>query len=200
MLKREDLLQKGYSEEQISDLLNLFHTDRQSDLAKMTALETEKNEISSKFQAVNSELQQMKNANLSEQEMIDQKLKEAEEKVRLASEKQKDANKIYNKAKVKEILAEYNLNDELIDTLVTDDEVTTLKNANNWKSAIESMNESVTKKVKEQITNKDVRPTQTNVPQGEDIMTKDKLLKMSLTELKMWKNENHDKYEELMSE
>ena len=200
MLKREDFLSKGYSEEQITELLNMFHNDRKKDVNEMENLRKTNSEISQKFNNVNGELQKIKNANLTEQEKIDNMFKEAQETINRANAREKSANIVYNKAKAKEILAPYNLNDELIDTLVSDDETTTLKNVNNWKSAIDNMNEMTTKKVREEISNVDVRPTQTNVTQNNDGMTKEKMQKLSLTELKMWKDENPELYEQLINQ
>lgn len=196
MLKREDFLEKGYSEEQITDLLNMFHNDRQNDLTEMENLKKTNNEISQKFNNVNGELQKIKNANLTEQEKIEKMLKEAQETVERANAKEKSANKVYNKAKAKEILAEYNLDDGLIDTLVTDDEALTLKNVNDWKKAIDNMNQNIIKKTKEEISNIDVRPNPTNVVQQPDGMTQEKFDKMTLTERKLLKDNDPETYEQ----
>ena len=196
MLKREDFLEKGYSEEQITDLLNMFHSDRQNDLTEMENLKKTNNEISQKFNNVNGELQKIKNANLTEQEKIEKMLKEAQETVERANAKEKSANKIYNKAKAKEILAEYNLDDGLIDTLVTDDEALTLKNVNDWKKAIDNMNQNIIKKTKEEIASIDVRPNPTNVVQQPDGMTQEKFDKMTLTERKLLKDNDPETYEQ----
>lgn len=196
MLKREDFLEKGYSEEQITDLLNMFHSDRQNDLTEMENLKKTNNEISQKFNNVNGELQKIKNANLTEQEKIEKMLKEAQETVERANAKEKSANKVYNKAKAKEILAEYNLDDGLIDTLVTDDETLTLKNVNDWKKAIDNMNQNIIKKTKEEISNIDVRPNPTNVVQQPDGMTQEKFDKMTLTERKLLKDNDPETYEQ----
>lgn len=196
MLKREDFLEKGYSEEQITDLLNMFHSDRQNDLTEMENLKKTNNEISQKFNNVNGELQKIKNANLTEQEKIEKMLKEAQETVERANAKEKSANKVYNKAKAKEILAEYNLDDGLIDTLVTDDEALTLKNVNDWKKAIDNMNQNIIKKTKEEISNIDVRPNPTNVVQQPDGMTQEKFDKMTLTERKLLKDNDPETYEQ----
>ena len=196
MLKREDFLEKGYSEEQITDLLNMFHSDRQNDLTEMENLKKTNNEISQKFNNVNGELQKIKNANLTEQEKIEKMLKEAQETVERANAKEKSANKVYNKAKAKEILAEYNLDDGLIDTLVTDDEALTLKNVNDWKKAIDNMNQNIIKKTKEEIASIDVRPNPTNVVQQPDGMTQEKFDKMTLTERKLLKDNDPKTYEQ----
>lgn len=196
MLKREDFLEKGYSEEQITDLLNMFHSDRQNDLTEMENLKKTNNEISQKFNNVNGELQKIKNANLTEQEKIEKMLKEAQETVERANAKEKSANKVYNKAKAKEILAEYNLDDGLIDTLVTDDEALTLKNVNDWKKAIDNMNQNIIKKTKEEIASIDVRPNPTNVVQQPDGMTQEKFDKMTLTERKLLKDNDPETYEQ----
>lgn len=196
MLKREDFLEKGYSEEQITDLLNMFHNDRQNDLTEMENLKKTNNEISQKFNNVNGELQKIKNANLTEQEKIEKMLKEAQETVERANAKEKSANKVYNKAKAKEILAEYNLDDGLIDTLVTDDETLTLKNVNDWKKAIDNMNQNIIKKTKEEIASIDVRPNPTNVVQQPDGMTQEKFDKMTLTERKLLKDNDPETYEQ----
>ena len=91
-MKREELLAKGYTEEQVTDLLNTFHSiNSENKLLK--------NEVQAKQDLVNQNLElqrqldEINKANMSEQE-------------RLASEKAEtekylaNAKKIYNRAKL----------------------------------------------------------------------------------------------------
>ena len=68
-MKREDLLAKGYTEEQVTDLLNTFHEVNnenkklQSELDKKASLETQNQELQ-------KQLDEIHKANMTEQEKI----------------------------------------------------------------------------------------------------------------------------------
>ena len=185
-MKREELLAKGYTEEQVTDILNTFHGLNKEN-------EKLKNDLQTK-DSTNVELQNQLNAineaNLSEQEKIAKK--EAEIEKNLAN-----AKKIYNTAKAKEILAGLDIDDNLISNLISDDENVTINNATLLKSKIEEVREATIKKTKEEIANLNVKPTPTNIPQGDDLMTKEKFVKLSLTEQKAWKDQNESAYNEM---
>ena len=190
-MKREDLLAKGYTEEQVTDLLNTFHEVNnenkklQSELDKKASLETQNQELQ-------KQLDEIHKANMTEQEKINAEKAEIEENLA-------NSRKIYNTAKAKEILAGMDIDEELIKTLVSDDEETTIANANLLKSKINNVIEITAKQTKDSITSIPVAPQPTNVPQGDDEMTLDKFNKLSMTDQIIFKRENPEKYNELMN-
>lgn len=186
--KIKEIMGEGVSEEQITNLLNSFHTDNNSNKAKIQELEQKLEKVSD-YNEIKNQLDAINAAKMSDEEKIAQKLKEA-------SEKEKAANKIYNTAKAKEILSGYNIPDGLIEKLVSDDETETINAANLLKSQMSDYKESITKNVKEQIAKLDVKPTPSNIPPDEGIMTKEKFSKMTMLEQKNWKDSNIDKYRE----
>ena len=99
-------------------------------------------------------------------------------------------------SQAKNILADYGLSDEVIEKLVSDDETTTINNANLFKAQLDSYKENITKNVKSEIASMDIKPTQTNIPQ-ETGMTKEKFSSMTMLEQKQWKDQNLDKYHEM---
>lgn len=192
-MKREELLAKGYTEEQVTDLLNAFHSvnnevkkeneNLRKELESKVALEAEKQNLQKQLDAINE-------ANLTEQEKIAKERAEAEEYL-------SNAKKINNTAKAKEILAGLDIDDTLVATLVSDDETATINNANLLKAKIENIREIAITTTKEQLANLDVKPNPTNIPQDDDVMTLDKFNKMSLTEQVNFKRENPDVYAEI---
>ena len=193
-MKREDLLAKGYTEEQVTDLLNTFHSannevkkeneNLRKELENKTQVEAKANELQKQIDAINE-------ANLTEQERI---AKEKEEADRYLS----NAKKINNTAKAKEILAGLDIDDTLIATLVSEDENATINNASLLKSKLESVREIASKNAREEISNLNVKPEPSNVPQSDEgSMTLDKFNKMSLTEQVNFKRENPDVYANL---
>lgn len=190
-MKREELLAKGYTEEQVTDLLNTFHSiNSENKLLK--------NEVQAKQDLVNQNLElqrqldEINKANMSEQE-------------RLASEKAEtekylaNAKKIYNTAKAKEILAGLDIDEQLITTLVSEDENATINNATLLKNKMDALKESTIKQTKESIANLDIKPTPTNIPQENSAMTVEKFKNMTLSEQVMWKRENAQEYENLFN-
>jgi len=187
-MKRETLLEKGFSEEQVTDLLNMFHetnqknNDLQNEVNKLKDFET-------KYNSIQSQIDEINKSKMTEQEKIEADKKAAEENLR-------KSQIIYNTAKAKEILAGYDVDESLIDNLVKGDETSTINSANQLKSLLDSKIESTTLKVKEELSNLSAKPNPSNVPQNDDVMTKEKFDKLSMTEQKVWKDANIEKYHE----
>jgi len=190
-MKREVLLEKGYSEEQVTDLLNMFHeqnqknNDLQNEVNKLKGYETKFNEIQTQMDEINK-------SKMTEQEKIDAAKKEADDYLN-------KSRIIYNTAKAKEILAGYDVSDELIQNLVNGDETSTINSANQLKSLLDDKIEKTAIKIKDEISNKDVKPTPSNIPQQDDTMTIEKFGKLSMTEQKQWKDAHLDEYHEMYS-
>ena len=187
-MRREELLAKGYTEEQVTDILNTFHGINKENESLKSELQTSKGsneELQKQLNAINE-------ANLTEQEKIAKK--EAEIEKNLAN-----AKRIYNTAKAKDILAGLDVDDTLINSLVSDDENVTINNATLLKTKLETVKDLAVKKTREEIANLNVKPTPTNIPQEPEGMTVDKFNKMTMTEQAMWKRENADEYNNLFN-
>lgn len=183
------ILGEGATEEQVSAILNAFHSD-------IDAKDKEINSLNSKLQKQNdydtikSELEEIHKANMSEQEKMEEQKKEIEKNLR-------ESRIIVNTAKAKEILAGLPLTEEIINSLVRDDEQATITNATNLKTQMESLKSETDKKVREELANIDLKPTITNVPQDGGVMTWDKFEGLSLEEQNKFAEEHPDEFANL---
>lgn len=188
-MKREELLAKGYTEEQVDEVLGIYHQNdkRVKDLERQ--IEEDK-AVKARNQELQKQIDDINEANLSEQEKLAKK--EAEIETRLSN-----ARKIENTAKAKEILASYDVDDELISRLVSDNSEDTVNMANLFKAKIDAIRTSVANETREKLANADVKPTPTNISQDDGTMTLEKFKAMTLTEQLMFKRENPDTYAEI---
>lgn len=193
-MKREDLLAKGYTEEQVTDILNTLHSvskDKDKQIADLQSEVLTKGEFETKYNAAQHQLDEMNKANMTEQEKFEAMKKEAETNLR-------NSKIIVNKAKAKEILSGLDIDESLIDTLVSEDEQATINNANLLKNRFTTFKDTVEKQTRESITNLNVKPETTNVPQQDDgVMTLDKFYKMTNEEQIKFVNENPGAVENL---
>lgn len=188
-MKREELLAKGYTEEQVTDLLNTFHgINKENEKLKSEILE--KSEIESKYNEVKTQLDEINKAKLSEQD----KLKLEKEEI---AKNLRDSKIIVNRAKVKEILSGYDIDDALIETLVNEDETKSLNNANLLKNKLTNFKEIVEKQTKESITKIDVKPNPTNISQNQDAMTWEKFTSLTEEEQNKFQKEHTEEFNNL---
>lgn len=190
-MKREELLAKGYTEEQVTDLLNLFHNAQgetkkeneslRKELESKSALEERANSLQKQLDAINE-------ANLTEQERIAKEKEEADKYLL-------NAKKINNTAKAKEILAGLDIDDTLIASLVTDDENVTVTNASLLRDKLNSVRDTAINNTKEQLANIDVKPTPSNVTQG--VMTWESYTQLSDEEQLKFAEEHPDEFKNL---
>jgi len=185
----KEILGEGATEEQVSAILNAFHND-------IDAKDKEINSLNSKLQkqndydAIKKQLDDINKANMSEQEKIEAMKKEAEQNLR-------QSRIVVNTAKAKEILAGLSLSDDLINSLVRDDEQATVTNATNLKNQIESLKQETDKKVREELANIDLKPSISNVPQDGGLMTWEKFEGMSIEEQNKFAEEHPDEFANL---
>lgn len=193
-MKREDLLAKGYTEEQVTDILNTLHSvskDKDKQIADLQSEVLTKGEFETKYNAAQHQLDEMNKANMTEQEKFEAMKKEAETNLR-------NSKIIVNKAKAKEILSGLDIDESLINTLVSEDEQATINNANLLKNRFTTFKDTIEKQTRESITNLNVKPDTTNVPQQDDgVMTLDKFYKMTNEEQIKFVNENPEAIQNL---
>ena len=191
-MKRDDIkniLGEGATEEQITNLLNAFHNSNKEEKNTIDELQSKINSMSD-YNDLKNQLDEINKAKMTEQEKLD-----ADKK--LTAQKLKEANIICNAAKVRELLAGENISDDLIRSLVSDDEGTSLANARALKQTLVDLKDSVAKQTKESLVNADLKPSISNVNPNEDAMTLDKFSNMSADEQNKWLQENPNGLENL---
>lgn len=187
--KAKQILGEGASEEQVTAFLNTFHSELKAKEAQISDLNSKLNSQSD-YDELKKKLDDIEKANMTEQEKLENMKKEYEKNLY-------ESKMIVNKAKATEILAGLNISDDIINSLVRDDEQATLTNANNLKAQIESMREETIKKTKEELATLDVKPNISNVSQNNEGMTWEKFSKMSQEEQNKFASENPEEFANL---
>lgn len=183
--KARQILGENATEEQVTNFLNEWHNSKKEEQKQY---ETQLNELQNKinqysdYDDIKAKLDEINKANMTEQEKMEQQRKEIE--TNLAN-----SRKIYNKAKAMEILAGENVDEKIIDSLVTDNLDTTLATINALKTNLTAIKDGVAKNTKESLTTLDLTPTMTNVPQN-DVMTMEKFMDLSAEEQEKFVNEH----------
>ena len=178
-MKSEELLAKGYTEEQVTDILNTYHKmGEEVKKANEAALQSK-----TLADGLQKQIDDINKANMSEQEKVEEMRKETEKNLA-------ESRKVYNKAKVKEVLAGYDIEDDLINSLVTDNEETSLNSANILKSRLDTIIANTTKKVQDNIASLDVKPAASNVPKESEGMNFEKFSQLSAVEQEKFIKEN----------
>lgn len=193
-MKREELVAKGYTDEQVSELLDLFHANSSNitkENERLTAeLDVAKNKIAGLTQ-IESEYNTFKQSQLTEQEKT--ALKEKEINENLAK-----SRIILNSAKAREIFSEIGgIDENVLKSIVTDNEETTVANANALLSQIKNIKEQTVNKTKEELSKIDITPTPSNNLEAETKMTWENFDKLSSEEQNKFAMEHPDEFANL---
>lgn len=187
------ILGENATEEQITNFLNNYHLNENAKVKELQdQLDALKNENSkySDYDTIKTKLNQIEQANMTEQQKIDQMKKETENNLR-------ESRIIVNTAKAKEILAGENIDEKLIASLVDDNLENTIAKATMFKQTLTNLKDSVAKQTKESLVNADLKPTIPNVNPNENVMTLEKFGNMSADEQNKWLQENPNGLENL---
>lgn len=187
------ILGENATEEQITNFLNNYHINENAKLKELqdqvNALKSENSKYSD-YDTIKSKLTAIEQANMTEQQKIEQMRKEAEADRR-------EARLIVSRSKAKEILAGENVDEKLIERLVDDNLENTIANATIFKQTLTNLKDSVAKQTKESLVNADLKPSIPNVNPNQDVMTLDKFSDMSAEEQNKWLQENPNGLENL---
>lgn len=197
-MSREEAIQllgEGATEEQIKNLLDKFHAkdnELRTKTNELNNIQSQLDDTNKKLNNTQSQLDAINKAQMTDAEKMEAQKKEAEEY--LANSK-----KIFAKAKAQEILSSVGITDEeLINTLVTDDVDLTVKNANIYVNNIKTISESVEKKTKEALSAQDLKPTPSNnVSNNNEGMTWEKYQTLSESEQSAFANEHPEEFAKL---
>lgn len=196
-MNREEIkriLGENASEELTSSLLNAFHTAEKANSEKINSLQSELSNYSD-YNDVKQKLNQYETEKMSETEKLERMKAEVEQNL-------KESRITKNKAKVMAVLSSLNIDDAIIDSIVTEDETKSLDNANKILNKINSIKEEVERQTKDSLINMDLKPAIGNANPNEDsnVMTLDKFNSLSMLEQKQWKDEHIDEYREITSQ
>ena len=187
------ILGENATEEQITNFLNNYHLNENAKVKELqdqlNALKTENSKYSD-YDTIKTKLNEIEQANMTEQQKLDQMKKETENNLR-------ESRIIVNTAKAKEILAGENIDEKLIQSLVDDNLENTIAKATMFKQTLTNLKDSVAKQTKESLVNADLKPTIPNVNPNENVMTLDKFGNMSAEEQNKWLQENPNGLENL---
>ena len=187
------ILGESATEEQITNLLNNYHVQESNKVKELERQLNEQKEVNNKYSdydAIKKQLDDINKANMTREEQIALMEKTAKENL-------SKSNIILNTTKAKEILVGLELDDETISMLVSDDAEKTINNATKLKASIDAMKENVAKQTKESLANADLKPTISNVNQGEEGMTFDKFRTLSVDEQNKFAEEHPEEFENL---
>ena len=200
-MKREELLEKGYTEEQVTELLNMWHESNANITKENEKLKTDVATMNEKISGLNQkvsgltkkeeELNAIKQAQLSDEEKMAMKQKEIEENLR-------KSRITLNTAKAREIFSELGgIDEDILSSIVTEDEQTTISNANNWLNKIKSIKEETVNKTKEEMSTLDLKPAPSNNLESQDGMTWEKFDSLSSDEQTKFAEEHPDEFARL---
>lgn len=190
--KARQILGENATEEQVTNFLNEWHNEKK---AETKQYETQLNELQNKinqysdYDDIKAKLDEINKANMSEQEKLEEQRKEIANNL-------SNSRKIYNKAKAMEILAGENVDEKIIDSLVTDNLETTMATINALKTNLTTIKDSVANKTKESLSTLDLTPTMSNVPQ-DNKMTMEKFFSLSAEEQEKFVTEHPTEFENL---
>lgn len=199
-MNREDvkkILGEGATDEQISAVLDKFHAEQNEFKTKIANLESTVNsdkDAIEKLKGYKTQLEEIQKASLTEKEQL-----ELERKA-LAEEK-KQTKILNNSAKAKQILTGTGLEEErieeLVSSIVKEDEAATLASATLLASQLNSVKENTAKKTREELANINIKPNPTNIPPNSDVMTWDSYIKLTPAEQEKFRNEHPAEFEKL---
>lgn len=188
------ILGESATEEQISAVLNKFHTEQKGLTDQISNLQGKVNGLTTE----NKELLGYK-AKVEENEMTREQLIEAKEK-ELAEEKRKTLIE-RNSIKAKSILVGTGIEeaeaDKLVASIVKEDEQATIDGATLFANQFKNIKEVTAKQTREELSNLDLKPNASNIPPNSKTMTWEDFSKLSAKEQAEFAEKNPEEFEKL---
>ena len=184
------ILGEGATDEQITNYLDGYHAIEKEKNKEINDLKAQLNKFND-YDDIKKKLDDIEKANMTEQEKLENMKKEYEKNLH-------DSKIIVNKAKATQILAGLDISDDIINSLVVEDEAQTTQNATNLASQIKTIKEAVVKQTKEELNALDVKPNISNVdPNQDNTMNWDKFTKLSQEEQSKFQMEHPEEFARL---
>lgn len=195
-MKREDFLAKGFTEEQVTEILNTFHNENQQVNKENERLKGEiasANEKLAGYSNMEKEYNDYKKSLMTEQEKFEAMKKETAQNLAMSK-------RVYNEAQARTILAQLGgeIDETVLNSIVSEDKDKTIANATALVNLIKAKEDETAKRTKEDIQKLNVLPTPSNVPSGEKaIKTFDDFDKLSYDEQVKFAEEHPEELQNL---
>lgn len=184
------ILGENATEEQITNTLNALHNQTNA-LNKQIEDYKVKESKYSDYDDIKRQLEDINKANMSEQEKLQAQQEEAAKYLH-------EAKLIRNKAKVMEILAGKGFDEEIIDSIVGEDENLSVAKAQKLVERLDTVIADTKKKTEEELANLNVKPNLSNVnPNNDGAMNWEKFSKLSQEEQNKFAEENPEEFAKL---
>lgn len=184
------ILGEGATEEQITNTLNALHNQTNALNKQISELQSNISQYSD-YNDIKKQLDEINKANMSEQERLNSQKEEIAKNLR-------ESRIIKNKAKVMEILAGKNFDEEIIDSLVGEDEALSLAKAQKLVTNFDNAMADIKKKTEEELANLNVKPNLPNTnPNDNGAMTWEKFSKLSTEEQNKFAETNPEEFANL---
>ena len=184
------ILGEGATEEQITNMLNTVH-NRTNALKKELEDEKAKQSKYSDYDDIKAQLDAINKAKMTEQEKLDADREEIARNLR-------EAKLIKNKARVMEVLAGKDIDEEIIDSIVGEDENISIAKAQKLANKLDMVIADTKKRTEEELANLNVKPNLSNVdPNNDGKMTWEKFYSMSIEEQNKFAIDNPDEFANL---
>jgi len=191
------LLGEGATEEQISAVLNKFHTEQKNLNEQVTTLQGQVNNLTTEkteLLGYKTRVEEIERANLSKEEQL--QLKEEE-----LNKKMAQADILQNSIKAKSILVGAGVSEEEADKLVASivkaDEQATIDSATLFANQFNNIKEVTAKQTREELANLDLKPNPSNIPPNSKAMTWVSFSKLSAKEQAEFAEKNPEEFAKL---
>lgn len=192
-MTRDDIkkiLGEGATEEQITNTLNALHNQTNALKQELESVKATQSKYSD-YDEIKKQLEDINKANMSEQE----KMKADREEI---AKNLRESKLIKNKAKVMEVLAGRDIDEELIDSIVGEDESISVAKAQKLANKLDNLIADTKKKTEEELANLNVKPNLPNTdPNNDGVMNWEKFSKMSVEEQNKFAEENPEDFANL---
>lgn len=187
----KQILGEGATEEQITNTLNALHNKTNALRQENESLKAQNSKYSD-YDSIKAQLDTINKNNMT----IEEQMKADREEI---AKNLRESKLIKNKAKVLEVLAGRDIDDELIDSIVSEDENASVAKAQKLVAKLDSIIEDTKKQTEESIANLNVKPNMSNKDPNanNDKMTWEKFSKLSQEEQNKFANENPEEFENL---
>lgn len=193
-MTRDDIkkiLGEGATEEQITNTLNALHNQTNALKKELETVKANQSKYSD-YDDIKKQLDDINRANLTREEQMALKEKEIAERL-------KSAKLTASKAKVMEVLAGRDIDDDIIDSIVGEDEAISVSKAQKLATKLDNLIADTKKKTEEELANLNVKPNLPNTdPNSDDgAMNWDKFSKLSVEEQNKFADEHPDEFANL---
>lgn len=202
------ILGEDATDVQITNFLNYHHSYEKT---KNDEINSYKSTISehSDYDNIKKELDDLKKANMTNEELLVAKQEELDKALANAKEEAVKFQKKQNSLEAKSILIEAGITDEeqlkgLLSSISTDNKDLTIASAKSIADLVKTTKDSTEKSVKEKLMHQEPNPSGTDGKKADDndFMTKEKfnkLLMENYEEAKQWKDNHSEEYQKIMN-